>query len=168
MANTLTRIASQTVGAGGSAEVSFTSIPQTYTDLKVLISARTAVASASQNFFIGINGNYTLLSSRYLAGTGTAAIAGPAGSNIFADIPGNSATGGVFGNLELYIPNYTVATNKQLITQTVNETNATAAFQEIWAASWASTAAINALKFSASNLLLQGSTFTIYGIKKTQ
>jgi hypothetical protein len=168
MANTLTRIASQTVGAAGSAEVSFTSIPQTYTDLKVLISARTAVASTSQNFFIGINGSYTLLSSRYLAGTGTAAIAGPAGSNIFADIPGNSASGGVFGNLELYIPNYTVATNKQLITQTVNETSATAAFQEIWAASWASTAAINALKFSASNLLLQGSTFTIYGIKKTQ
>ena len=40
MANTYTLIASNTVGSGGAASISFSSIPSTYTDLLVKISTR--------------------------------------------------------------------------------------------------------------------------------
>jgi hypothetical protein len=41
MATTYEIIASVTVGSGGAANIEFTSIPATYTDLVVLFSART-------------------------------------------------------------------------------------------------------------------------------
>ena len=42
MANTYTLIASSTAGSGGAAYIEFTSIPNTYTDLLVMLSLRTA------------------------------------------------------------------------------------------------------------------------------
>jgi hypothetical protein len=40
MANTFELITSSTVGSGGAASITFTAIPQTYTDLKILYSTR--------------------------------------------------------------------------------------------------------------------------------
>jgi len=37
MANTLKKIQTVTVGSGGAASIEFTSIPQTYTDLKLVV-----------------------------------------------------------------------------------------------------------------------------------
>ena len=58
MANTYELISSVTVGAGGTTSVSFASIPQTYTDLKLVGSARGSRASQ----YI-INLSITLLSA---------------------------------------------------------------------------------------------------------
>jgi len=38
---TYQKIATVTVGAGGASNITFSSIPQTYTDIKVVVSART-------------------------------------------------------------------------------------------------------------------------------
>ena len=47
MANTFKKIQTVTVGSGGAASIDFTSIPQTYTDLKIVLSARTNRANAT-------------------------------------------------------------------------------------------------------------------------
>jgi hypothetical protein len=57
MANTYTLISSVTVGSGGAANIEFTSIPQTYTDLLYKISGRLSVDSASA--FLRYNGTTT-------------------------------------------------------------------------------------------------------------
>ncbi len=45
MASTMVALQTVTVGAGGSASISFSSIPQTYTDLKLVISPRNTAAN---------------------------------------------------------------------------------------------------------------------------
>jgi len=47
MATTYTLISSVTVGSGGAATMTFSSIPQTYTDLLVRVSARNTSTSGS-------------------------------------------------------------------------------------------------------------------------
>ena len=42
MALTFSAIATVTVGSGGTANIEFTSIPSTYTDLKLMLSGRTS------------------------------------------------------------------------------------------------------------------------------
>ena len=42
MATTLNLISKQTVGSAGASSITFSNIPQTYTDLKVIISGRDA------------------------------------------------------------------------------------------------------------------------------
>ncbi|CAB4173630.1 hypothetical protein UFOVP973_1, partial [uncultured Caudovirales phage] len=54
MANTYVLLNSNTVGVGGTASVTFSSIPQTYTDLMVRISARSTLSGAK--VIVQING----------------------------------------------------------------------------------------------------------------
>ena len=51
MANTYTLIASSTVGSGGAANIEFTSIPATYTDLLIKMSARAATGGDTFAYF---------------------------------------------------------------------------------------------------------------------
>ena len=63
---TMTKLATTTVGVGGVASVTFSNIPQGYTDLKVVISARGDGASGI--FVCQFNGATTNLSSKVLYG----------------------------------------------------------------------------------------------------
>jgi hypothetical protein len=166
MANTFVKIASATVGSGGTGEIVFSSIPQTYTDLKVLISARAANSAIANTLYIGFNGAYTLSNSIYIAGDGTTPSSSLSGSALIGDVSANSSTSNTFGSIEVYIPNYTKSTNKSYNSDSVSENNATFALAELWAGLWDSTAAITELRFSASANLMQYSTVTLYGIKK--
>ena len=75
MANTFKKIAIVTVGAGGASSIEFTSIPNTYSNLLVVLSVRTSKAgSYTGSFGMQFNGdtgsNYT---NRDLYGTGSVA-----------------------------------------------------------------------------------------------
>ena len=54
MATTYTLITSQTL-ASSAASVTFSSIPSTYTDLVLRVSARTDNAAVSDGFYVGLN-----------------------------------------------------------------------------------------------------------------
>jgi hypothetical protein len=71
MAVTYTLIQSVTVGSGGAANIEFTLIPQTYTDLLLLCSLDQSSSSVIAD--IRFNGLSTNLSSRLLLGNGSAA-----------------------------------------------------------------------------------------------
>ena len=165
-----TLISSVTVGAGGAASIDFTSIPQTYTDLVLVLSGRTT-KTTSDGALVQINGdtssaNYTY---RWLYGDGSAAQSGTgtlAGFLAFR-VNGSSTTANTFGNGQMYIPNYTSSIAKIASMDAVDENNATAAFSFINAGSWSGTAAITSIKILNSGYnLAQYSTAYLYGLLK--
>ena len=60
--NTYVLLSSVTVGAGGASSINFTSIPATYTDLVLKISARTNSTGAGSTYKISLNGSSSSLS----------------------------------------------------------------------------------------------------------
>jgi len=164
MANTLKKIQTVTVGSGGAANIEFTSIPQTYTDLKLVVSLRTNNAGA-EAVMIEFNGSSSNLSGRRLYGDGGSA-ASDTLTNIRFAVNTAADTASVFANGEFYIPNYTSANYKSVSVDGVNETNGTNAVQSLVAGLWSNTAAITSIKLLGNNSgsFVQYSTATLYGI----
>jgi hypothetical protein len=168
MANTYILIASSTVGGGGAATVTFSGIPSTYTDLKVVVSARSARTndaggSDGKLEFNNVTTGYssTMLLQQGSAGSGTS-------STLFYFVSSNNSTSNTFGNMEVYIPNYAGSANKSVSIDAVSENNAASAYGVLTSGLWSDTAAITSLKFTDNNGgYLANSTFYLYGIKKS-
>ena len=179
MANTMTLIASSTVGSGGAASIDFTSIPSTYTDLVLKISVRAAGSPGSGYAVMGyrFNGSTTSYSSKMLEGTGsstasdslaTASIGGGTWARMTAwGINTASSTSNTFSSMDWYIPNYAGSNNKSSSLDWVSENNATTAYAELTASLWSSTSAINQITITADTNFAQYSTAYIYGIKNS-
>ncbi len=175
MANTYIKIASATVGAGGSGSMTFSSIPNTYTDLVIKASARGTQASASHAFTLRFNGATTNYSSRELVGGGSGAPGSSTrttlGSALYiGNIDGDSATSSTFASTEIYIPNYAGSAYKSLSVDAVTENNATEAYATLLAGLWSDTSAITSIdliSFSGHGNLMQYTTATLYGIKSS-
>jgi hypothetical protein len=168
MANTFELIASSTVGSGGAASIDFTSIPSTFTDLCLKVSARGANAGSSTfPMWIIFNGQTSNQNNKALVGNGTSAYA-DADTKIYANITGASATSGTFGSVEFYIPNYAGSANKSVSLDAVQENNTTTAYAEIEAGLWSNTAAITSIKlqdYYATATFAEHSTAYLYGVK---
>lgn len=171
MPNTYIKIASVIVGAAGQANIEFTSIPQTYTDLKLLVSLRTNRSSTVDLVGLSFNGLTTNRASIELFGTGSTAGGGTDTTTMYFQYANAAtATASVFNNGELYIPNYTSSTTfKAPITNAVSENNATQAYQAIYANLWSNTAAITSITLTPiiGTQFVQYSTATLYGIKSS-
>ena len=149
-----------------AAAIEFTSIPQTFTDLVVLISARTEKIEVEQTSAIGTGFGGTG-SSRVLYGDGTTGAFSETSGFIKAGLASNaSATLNTFGNSIFYIPNYASSNTKIGSSTSVNENNATRARLELAAVSSTSTSPITSLNFGSDANLVAGSTISLYGILK--
>ena len=163
-----TLISTQTL-ASTTLGVTFSSIPATYTDLVLVCSLREAgavvQAGAGVNSINGDAGaNYI---HRTLYGTGSAAASNTqTTTNVaFYSVPGASATANTFSNIIITFPNYTSSTAKTFSIDAVMENNAATSFQEIVAATWTGTAAINSFKIDYSySGFVAGSTLSLYGL----
>jgi hypothetical protein len=165
----LYKIASNDLTAS-TASVTFSSIPQGYTDLKVVISSRTNRANAVDSLGFYFNGDATVAryTTKVLYGTGTA-VASNSPSTVNDEAmftSGDSATASTFGNSELYIPNYTSSNQKSASVDSVGENNATTARMNIAAILYNQTTAISSITFIpiTGTTILANSTFTLYGI----
>jgi len=168
MPNTYTLIASSTVGSGGTASVTFSSIAATYTDLVVKISSREESESNTE-MRMRINGNTSsIYSTRELRGTGSTAASFTLSGTLAVAGRQNTAasTGSTFGNFEIYLPNYAnTSYNKSFSSDSVTENNATTAYTSFVAGLFSSTSAITSLSFFCEvGDLAQYSTFYLYGI----
>jgi len=166
MANTFVKIASVTVGSGGAASIDFTSIPSTYTDLCIKVSARGSAAASYAATEINLNGSATGFTGKLIYGSGSAAASSNVTKNL-ADLNGSTSTANTFGSMEIYIPNYAGSTNKSMSVDGVSENNATEAYAELVASLWSNTAAINRVTLFISSTFLQYSTAVLYGIKNS-
>ena len=171
MATTYTLISSVTVGSGGAANIDFTSIPATYTDLCLVVSARSArTGDFRDELHIRFNSdsgnNYT---QRALNANGTSVGSSTVSATNYlkkGTMPTSDATASTFSNNQIYIPNYTSSNNKSVSSEQVTENNsATNNFLEMYAGLWSNSAAITSITLSPEvSTFAQYSTAYLYGI----
>jgi hypothetical protein len=169
MALQLIEIADITV-ASPVTSVTFSSIPQGYTDLKVVASSRGALAQVYDTFWMQFNNstpNYspTTPTIRVIQGSG-ASVSSSAYAGLQTLQNGATATASSFGTAEFYIPNYTGNTFKSISVDAATETNGTTAYLNLLAALWSNTSAITSITlFPASgSTITTNSTFALYGV----
>jgi surface antigen len=170
MPTTFIKIASVTVGSGGAASMSFSSIPSTYTDLVLKISARGDYAALGSSYKLSFNGSNSSFSVRALEGAGSGTPSSFTQTQYVGSAVGSTATANTFNNGEIYIPNYTSTANvKSFSVDAVSENNGTEAYADLIAGLWSATpAAITSLALTpTSGNFTQYSTAVLYGIKNS-
>jgi hypothetical protein len=155
--------------SASASSVSFDSIPQTgYTDLKLVVSARTTVAARDDFFKVQFNGSSSNFSAKVLYGSGSGAASFSDTTGYAGSIDGANATASTFNNGEFYIPNYTSTTTaKSFSVDTVQEDNQTQAFITMVAGLWnpGTQAGITSITLVPnSGSFVANSTFSLYGI----
>lgn len=167
-----TVIAHTEVGSGGSV-ITFSNIPNTYTDLFIQFTGRENTPFLAIRF----NGSASNRSTRVLNGGGTSTSTFTrtdtyVGSNL-ASI-NNGFTANTFSNVGIYIPNYASTTTAKSFSLdgTAENNSTTTNFLNIVAGHWNSTSAITSVTLSAwnsgdtENPFVQYSSATLYGITK--
>lgn len=178
MPDTMSLISSQTLGSS-AAKVTFSSIPQTFTDLVIKISARNSGTGATYNeIFISFNGNPTgtlhTNKALYTIGT-TVGSNGATGTDsvVAASLPLSDSTADIFSNAEIYVPSYANSSyTKPFFSDTVTENNTTGngyVFNALIAGLYASTSPITSivLNSAGASSFLTNSKFSLYGIKNS-
>jgi hypothetical protein len=175
MANTWRFIASAN---GGSTIVDFNSIPQTFTDLVVLFSARATNTGGGGDIAARLNirfsGQSTGYSSAAFYSEGTFSTVYNAGTSGASEFGANIGYNGVsslantFSNSMLYLANYTATIAKPVLLQT-NSIAATSINLGQWGGAWTTTPdAITSIRFfNTTNSFSSTSRFYLYGINNT-
>lgn len=177
MANTYEKIATVTVGSTAQAEIEFTSIPATYTDLILYASVRCDLSAAGRESIFGrINGSTSSYDYRRYYGYASGNKAADDGQNygwieIGGIAPASSADSNAFNTLQMYFPSYTSSNHKVGywngnvfavgVTDTVNVSGGYV---------WKNTSAITSFKLYLSTngvKFTQHSTATLFGIKNS-
>jgi hypothetical protein len=157
-------IATTTLGSA-AATITFSSIPATYTDLRVtfnfLVATGAQIPKVTYN-----NDSSALYSDTFIYGTGTSALsARDTGGTFFYAGSNTSASTTVPEFITLDIFSYAGSTNKTTLYTSVSDKNGSGAV-EYGVALYRSTSAINRIDFTSfSGTFAIGSIATIYGIK---
>jgi hypothetical protein len=163
-----TKIAYTEVPSGGQAEIEFASISSSFTDLCILISARSTQNAGNDNLFIRLNGSSTNFTAKILEGTGAAANADTSARYLGA-IPGATSTASTFGSILVYLPNYTSSNAKSFSVDSVQENNTTTAYMHIIAGLWnpsPQAAITNIVLDPSGGNFAEYTSATLYGILK--
>lgn len=155
--STYSQIATQTLGSSASS-VTFSSIPQTYTNL-VLIIAGTASTGIDLNFTFNSDtgSNY---SRTYLLGNGSSTSSGrdSNGTSVAVGSLNTSQT-----NVIVNFMNYSNTTTYKTVLERANQAQAVV---NTIVGLWRSTAAISTIAMTAAGgTISSGSTFSLYGIR---
>jgi hypothetical protein len=152
--------------ASAQASITFSSIPQTYTDLYLVVSERNA-SSNDVGLFAAFNGSTSNYSIRRLIGTGSSALSQNFAERLIGASANANYTASTFSNNAIYIPNYTSSNYKSWSADSVTENNATGSYQQIIAGLWSDNSAITSIVITPNGgSLAQYSSATLYGITK--
>jgi hypothetical protein len=155
-------IATTTVGTATNA-ITFSSIPATYTDLKLVLLLRSA---ATQYVTFRINGdsgsNY---SYTWMDGSGSAAASGRGTNDSLVYISQRTITSGQNALFTLDLFSYAGSTNKTVLI-TNNQDENGSGFVGNAVSLWRNTSAINTINLTSGvSIYGVGTTATLYGIK---
>jgi hypothetical protein len=169
MANTHNVIATVTVPGGGAATIGFTSIPATYTDLKLVCSTRDDRGGTQNGVNISINGSTSNFTAKQIQADGSLSTPGSFSIARFTNYNNASAsTANSFANSEIYFPNYTSSDYKPFLSDSMQETNSTTAYIFLGAHLWSVGSAITSITLTPDSAnFVQYSTATLYGIKNS-
>ena len=162
----MTLVSTVTVGSGGAASIEFTGISASGKDLLILLSPRKTGSGIGGGYVVFNSDTGSNYSTRYLRGSGAAASsATSSATGLYIDraIPGTDYTASTFGNIAVYVSNYTSSSAKSASLDSVSENNAVTSYQTIAAARWTGTSAITSitLNISAGNYA-QDTTASLY------
>ena len=164
MASTYEPIATTTLGSAASS-ITFSSIPSTFTDLRLVLTATTAGSGAIYGQFNGDTGsNY---SSTSLEGRGSTANSQQISNRTKFELEGywfaSTSTTPFMQTLDIF--SYAGSTYKTVLTTASNDMNGSGEVLRT-VALWRSTSAINSITITAgSPNFNSGTTATLYGIK---
>lgn len=180
MPNNYQLISKAIVPAGGAANVTFSSIPSTFTDLKIESSARNTTAEGRGYIIYQFNGVSGVYGWNALLNYDANNIANFNGTSQtygqWLNQTGNNALSYIYSNGTMYIPNYlsTLTGGKTSLQDSGSENNATSQIVTISACVSTATTAISSITlFSATSgasqsnsaIFAEHSSFYLYGIK---
>ncbi len=164
MTVTFDSIATTTLGSASS-PITFTSIPSTYTDLRLVLVFNTGGASGNTNARITFNSDTgTNYSKTTLRGDGASATSTRATSASFIDIGQATSVNWAMSTMDIF--SYAGSTNKTTLTENNSDINGSGnVYREV--ALWRSNSAITSITITSSsaNNFATGTTATLYGIK---
>ena len=153
--------------ASSASSIEFTSIPQDGVDLVVKASLR--VDDGNESGYISFNNTTgTNYPQKWLNGNGSSTQSSTRNDNgfFFSVWAISSYTANTFGNLEMYLSNYTSTNDISISVDNVTENNSTIAYQRIQAVTYTGGLAISSIKFvpQSSANFVTGSTASLYKI----
>lgn len=169
MANTYELITSQTL-ATSAASITFSSIPSTYTDIQVLIAARSDAAQNYEDLRLKFNGATTGYSAKGLYSVNSSTVTSwTTTSSYCGACCAANDTANTFGNSQIYIANYASSNYKTYSSESAAENNGTGMNIDMYSGLWSNTAAITSINLfcDSGGNFVQYSTFYLYGIKNS-
>jgi hypothetical protein len=172
MSTYLELIETKAFPSGSVGAITFSSIPQSYADLMLVISVR-AVNSGLTSLLAQFNGNTTGIYSSTVStanGSSLSSFRTSNATNIALGVFGGSDyTSGIFSSISVLIPSYSSTVgNKATISESSPENVATATQMRLSSGLWRSNSAIDSITLSTDNgQFAQHSVFSLYGIKGT-
>ena len=160
MAATYTPIASITLGAA-AASVTFSSIPQTYTDLVLVQTSTNTGSGGTAGVEIQFNGDTgTNYSCTEILGNGSSASSTRLSSSTFINAGASSSANQT--NSIYHIMNYANATTNKTLLCRANDPGS---FLRLVVGLWRNTSAVSSIRvYHPTNIFAAGATFNLYGI----
>lgn len=164
---TMALIKTITAGVGGTGSFDFTAIPQTFTDLIVVFSGRSAYAAGGQYWTFVLNTEPPSLTKNFF-GTGTSVSYNSVNTVDSGTLTAASSTTNIFSNATIYVPNYTSSSAKFASIDAVSENNGATAYQGITGMYYSAvTSPVTSLSIGAAGqTMIQYSSASLYGILK--
>ena len=172
MPNTYTLINSYTASTSPTS-FTFTSIPQTYTDLKLVMSIRGSRAAFYSNISVLVNGSSSAIYDYkwIYSSSGTVTNFGFTNDTELGQyVGGANSTSNTFNSIEMYFPNYTSSNHKSISVDNVVEDNSSSTFIVLEAELAKTTSAITSFTINGSGnnyTFANNSTAYLYGIKNS-
>lgn len=169
----------QRITATGSQSVlDFQNIPQGYTDLVLLVSARHPTTTSNAEHYITINGlagNGTLTDTLFLRGNALGSAISYSVNNSGAlfqvNFQNSASAANTFSSFSMYMQNYSNnAINKTFSIDSIQETNSTETFQILASGVIRQTSPITSLQYNvggAGGNWVAGTMASLYGITRT-
>lgn len=165
-------IATTTVGSGGAASITFSSIPATYTHLQIRAFARTNRSAVADYALVRFNSDTTSANyrSHYLDGDGTTAASydfGNASGVLFQRFGAANASASIFGAGILDLLDYQNANKYKTIRNLGGTDTNGGGTIDLGSGVWLSTSAVTSITIApgGGTLFNEYSSFALYGIK---
>ena len=164
-------IAGQTVGAGGPGNITFSSIPQTFTHLQIRIFGRGSTSfSQGLSAYVQVNGDGTAANYAVhgLFGNGSSAfssaVTGAGTFSLQQALADSSAPANVFGVAIFDLLDYTSTTKNKVVRMIGGHDRNDSGRASMGSSVWLSTAAVTQLTVATDGAFTTGTRVDLYGI----